>query len=1793
METNQQAIVLLLGAKSSINPLPAIPKELSSLKSTFESHRTESLPHYKIKYEPYFTQKHLKTWLDDFANHIAVLHFAGHSDQSNIQTDDGVVRAEDIAAHVNTWTRKPGLVFLNGCQNQSQAQTFLDAGVSAVVATQRAVDDKIAAKFAREYHSSLLAQNGDASLTAALEQAKAKLGFEQSETPRSLDVDEESPQVSSWNWNLFLKDSEQAPLSLRKLLTLNRPQYDANNELINPYQGLAAFQEEDKGFFFGRQQLTEQLITTLDETPFLALLGSSGSGKSSLINAGIIPELRLANDCLIFKTRPGNDPFAEIARCISQHLYPEKEQLSQRVRESKQLAADYQLHPENLSELLQVCLQESGKRRLVLFIDQFEELFTHSDSDASKAAVKQYETALAELVNNAAGSMTLVLTMRADFLGTALTHQTLGTLLDQYSQYNKYLSPMSSAELRSVILEPAAKQGVSIEDGLTGQLLDELKKNTESLPLLQHVLSLLWQSRDSSTLTLLDYTRLGGIETALETQADQFLDSLDSSEQKEQVKRIFLRLINLGEGQDDTRRRADMAEFGNDSGIETLIQQLAKQRLVATQGDDSHNSFVEISHETLIRSWGKLKEWINEDRDQLRIQHQVSKAAKDWVEHEYEDSWLLSGSRLAVADEWLKDNESIATESEKKLLRVSKAKEKKEKNRIISAVAVVIALLTIFAVFAGFQWDAARTNAKDARQKERRAVEEKLNANYNLAKAFEEKSLFSISRGDADPFSPTAKNEHRKSLLYALQAQILSYSKTNNTSILKVLGKASGLNDSILTTERFQTPYSNFGAIGPIVYSPNGNVIATGSSNNTIRLWDIQSGSALKPLKGHSSFITTIAYSPSGNVIVSGSRDNTIRLWSTQSGQTIKTLTGHTDDLRTVVYSPNGKIIASSSLDNTVRLWNAESGETIKTLSINSKDISALAFSPNGETIATGSSDKIIRLWNVQTGKPYKILKKGSEITALSFSPDGQLIASAFSDNTTQLISTKNFQALSILKGHSGRINTVVFSPSGKTIATGSSDKTIRLWDTLSNESIITLKGHTGPVSGLAYNPRGTNLVSGSMDDTIRLWNPFTGKVINTFVGHSTHVEQVLYSPDGNIVASSAGESIRLWNARTGAIANTLTGHSADVTMLHFSPNSKVIASSSKDGTIKLWNAESGKLINTLKEKSDGLTALAFSPDGNVVIASDKKDNKVKFWSIKSGKAFQILDLESPTKMTFSPDGKIVAIVVSRRTVHLWNIKSNKAIAVLKGHANIISRLAFSFDGKIIATASTEKNIRLWNAHTGEQIKIIESGGKYGFALAFSPNNETIASTSGDNSIQLVDIKSGKTINRLTGHSQTVLTLDYSPNGQMIVSGSFDHTIRFWDLQPKWSKNTLNGHLMRVIDISYHPKGEMMASASLGESSIRVWDTQSGKTLKILKGHTKDIHALTYSPNGEMIASLSVDGEIRLWDTKFKKATTIINDGLIRSGPSGALTFSPNGKIIASGFEGNIIKFWDTKTGRKLYTFKIPNLRNRKTIFPASIFALAYHPSGKVIASTSDDGIIRLLDAATGKTLKHLKGHKGVIWALAYSPDGSVIASGSADKTIRMWNSESGEIINTINESDVVLDVAYSPDGKFIASSTAGHTIRLWDAKTNSLLHTLMGHDAPVGTLAFHPTNNLIASGSWDKTIRLWRLNSNLFRFIYDFDALEVSKVLRFLWELEFEGLEIVNSPRPQSLFSQMGYHIAWTDETRKFRPLLDMPEGDDTKMDQVVKWLEKRCAYKQPERYNCTPAKETEIIPN
>ncbi|KAI9674644.1 MAG: hypothetical protein M1822_009048 [Bathelium mastoideum] len=525
-----------------------------------------------------------------------------------------------------------------------------------------------------------------------------------------------------------------------------------------------------------------------------------------------------------------------------------------------------------------------------------------------------------------------------------------------------------------------------------------------------------------------------------------------------------------------------------------------------------------------------------------------------------------------------------------------------------------------------------------------------------------------------------------------------------------------------------------------VAFSPDGQLVASGSYDRTIRLWNTTTGEEMQKLEGHEDWVTAVAFSPDGQLMASGSYDRTIRLWNTTTGEEMQKLEGHEDSVKAVVFSPDGQLVASGSHDRTIRLWNTTTGEEMQKLEGHEDRVRAVAFSPDGQLVASGSHDRTIRLWNTTTGEEIQKLKghEGS-VTAVAFSPDGQLVASGSHDRTIRLWNTTTGEEMQKLEGHEDLVTAVAFSLDGQLVASGSDDQTIRLWNTTTGEEMQKLEGHEGSVTAVAFSPDGQLVASGSYDRTIRLWNTTTGEEMQKLEGHEGWVKAVAFSPDGQLVASGSDDrTIRLWNTTTGEEIQKLEGHEGWVTAVAFSPDGQLVASGSDDRTIRLWNTTTGEEIQKLKGHEGWVTAVAFSPDGQLV-ASRSNDRTIRLWNTTTGEEIQKLEGHEGLvrAVAFSPDGQLVASGSDDRTIRLWNTTTGEEMQKLEGHKGWVRAVAFSPDGQLVASGSDDQTIRLWNTTTGEEMQKLEGHEGWVTAVAFSADGKHLESNVGRFSISL------------------------------------------------------------------------------------------------------------------------------------------------------------------------------------------------------------------------------------------------------------------------------------------------------------------------------------------------------------------------------------------------------------------------------------------------------------------------
>jgi WD40 repeat protein len=598
-------------------------------------------------------------------------------------------------------------------------------------------------------------------------------------------------------------------------------------------------------------------------------------------------------------------------------------------------------------------------------------------------------------------------------------------------------------------------------------------------------------------------------------------------------------------------------------------------------------------------------------------------------------------------------------------------------------------------------------------------------------------------------------------------------------------------------------------------------------------------------LLGHQDKVLAIAFSPDGAIVASGSVDRTIKLWQ-PDGTLVKTLTGHNDEILDLAFSPNGQVLASASGDGTVKLWSRQ-GELLRTLKGHGGGVYGVAFSPDGQAIASSAGDGTVKLWHLD-GKLLRTIKgHQGEVWGVDFSPillsqgrteERYILASASRDNTVKIWSASG-RLLAVLQGHSSTVRAVTFSPDGKILATASDDRTVKLWQ-LNGTLLATLQGHSAPVEAVKFSPDGQKLVTASWDNTIAIWHRH-GNPIATLRGHRDRVWDVAFSPDGQAIASASWDNtVKFWHPEQ-AITKTIEGHTAVVINVAFSADGRMVASTSDDRTLQLWRSDNTS--TAFQGHSAEVYGVAFSPDGQMV-ASSSNDDTIKLWRL-DGSLIATLAGHSDAVwgVDFSPNGQMLVSGSRDGTVRLWKL-DRPALKKTGGRGG----------GRTFSPSAGVQRVLPWHVLKGHSGPV--------WAVDFSANGQIIASASGDRTVRLWK-PDGTLLNVLKGHSAAVQTVAIAPNSQIIASGSADRTVKLW--KPDGTLlTTLNGHNGSIRSVKFSPNGELLASAS-ADKTIKLWKLD-GSLLATLTGHSSTVWTVDFSPNGQKLASGGEDLKIIIWD---------------------------------------------------------------------------------------------------------------------------------------------------------------------------------------------------------------------------------------------------------------------------------------------------------------------------------------
>ncbi|MFW6295667.1 MAG: eIF2A-related protein, partial [Halothece sp.] len=1141
---------------------------------------------------------------------------------------------------------------------------------------------------------------------------------------------------------------------------------------VCPYVGLRAFSATEAQYFYGRERLTQRLIYELGKYSFLAVIGASGSGKSSVVHAGVMAQLRQgkqlpgSDQWWIKSLRPGANPIQSLAQCLASS-------------EKRLLEIEGLLHL-GVDGFVRV-LRDRPEPIVLLIIDQFEELFTL----ASEQEGDKFLSLLFGALEYAGDRFKILITLRADFIATALEYTPLSTYLQQYS----ILIPatLTEEDYRQIIIKPAEQVGLMVEPALVEVLCQELNTATSALPLLEFVLEQLWQYRTQGQLTLQAYQQqIGGIEGALERKAEAVYEQLNPA-QKACAKWIFLALTQLGEGTEDTRRRvlksALVVKKYPQPLVETTLKTLIEAKLIVVNLEQTQNApllqgvplnkgeeisaqplenelsllkkdvTIEVAHEVLIRHWSTLRWWLEENRSRLQRQRQIENAAKLWHQNDKNPDFLLQGIRLAEAEEIsIKYTDELSANVQEFIeaaiaQREEKQRQAKRQLRQAKAAVTTIGILGLAALgLGGFSyWQSQKVRVSEI---------ETLNA---LSEAL----LTSNQQLEALIASTKAGKQLQRLSKFATSEELI-----NNTD--KIL-----LNSVKKNKERNRLE-GHLDSVTAVAFSPNETLIASASEDNTIKLWN-QKGKEIRTLSGHQDTVTDVAFSPDGKILASASLDNTIKLWNLE-GKELNTLKGHSSFVTSLSFSPNGKTLISGSANNTIKVWDLNSNELQSFSSSNPNSIiTSIAISPNGSKILSGNTDGTVQLWEIEGELLQTFLGHTDEITDVAFSSQGNLIASASADKTVKIWHL-NGTEMNTLRGHTDWVTAIEFSSNGNTIASASADNTIKIWH-LTGEELETLQGHTAEVTDISFSPNTQILASSSADKTIRIWSLRSINIYQTLQGLDKPIFSVAFDSQGKRMASgSLDNTLKLWNLEGQELA-TFNGHNSWVTEVKFSPNNSMIASASQDNTIKLWNLD-GTEIGTLKGHTKPVNSISFHPNGKIIV-SGSDDTMIKLWKLDGT---EIQTLQGHTKpvynVAFSPNGERIASASGDKTIKLWNL-DGKLLHTLNGHTDAVWRLSFSPNGERIASSSDDKTVKVWSSD-GKLLATLTGHSAWVTDVKFSPNGQFLASASDDKTIRLWSVNSYQNIQTLQGHEAGVLSLAWSPEGNLLASGSFDNTVKLW-----------------------------------------------------------------------------------------------------------------------------------------------------------------------------------------------------------------------------------------------------------------------------------------------------------------------------------------------------------------------------------------------------------------------------
>jgi WD40 repeat protein len=1240
----------------------------------------------------------------------------------------------------------------------------------------------------------------------------------------------------------------------------------------SPYRGLEVFQAEHQKIFFGRDlaiaEISQRLIEqSLRGRVFLILLGMSGCGKSSLVRAGLIPELIRpgmvqAVACWRWAILRPSESSGTLVDGLASALCSDKNALPELTRlgyDVPRLAALLRDAPTHAIPLIEAALNQAAQQfattnlrgkapvaRFILAIDQLEEMFTIERFDALQRAA--FISAISALSRS--GLVWVTATMRSDLYARCAELEDFRTLKSDDGQYD--LSPPSVSEVGQIIRMPAMAAGLQFEvHPVTRQKLDDVlqeqaSKNPEALPLLEFCLDELYNRRtESRVVTWEAYEQLGGLNGAIAKRAEEVFAGLSAAGQ-EAFSHVLAAVITVDASA--TNRPARRKELITSPGAEEVVAAFTRANLFVTDVDQAGEATVALAHEALISSWPRVQDWVQDNKDFLRLKTRLAHSAHRWRESGMHRDFLLpEGKPLAEAEDALRKRRAELNEIDFIIASIKYAAQRRRMRAFTVAGVLTLVLSVIFGSILIRHIQQKRTTSETDFAL---AVEQMGRNEIPLSLAYLADALRK-NPGNQKAIALTVA-ELRDSLLplsslhHEDEVQDANFSDDGALVVTASADGTAGLWDARSGNPiRTLTGHQNW--VHTARFSPDGKLIATSSWDGTAKLWDTSTGKALCTLDPHAGKVFLASFSPDGTRVVTASEQNSAQVWNVKTCQPIGSPMQHSGKVWTARFSPDGNRVVTASEHGMALVWDVSGTTAVQKFELvghdKSMDVNTAVFSLDGNWIATAADDSTAALWDARTGKRCGVMRHGGSVNYVSFSHDKPttLIVTASSDQTARMWQVPKgcpaeLSPVGSPMHHGAPVRSANFSHDGRSVITASYDRTARVWDAKGLPAAEPLR-HNGGVYAASFSPDDSLIVTASFDHTARIW-PWQGVLASRPMPHcqpnsgkssDALLQWAAFSPDSRTIAIGASDGVCLWDTNTDkgvALPVTRTRSNSDELNAGavygmssvFSPDGALVLTSFENGT-ELWDQATGRLASRCDLSPAALRA-AFTNGGAILAVSANQvsllDSSICKASIKiSGGGFR--------GAVFSPAKDRLATYAADGSILFWDANGNPLPGTRPKHNGVVSVARFSPDGKKLVTASADHTARIWDTQTGEPIgKPLQHSG-WVYDAVFSPDSKKIVTASNDGTAQIWDASNGKPVTPPMRQGAQVMIANFSPDGRWVITGAADGSAQVWDAATGMAVSRPILHGSKVVSASFSSDGKWILTAS-EDGTVRISD---------------------------------------------------------------------------------------------------------------------------------------------------------------------------------------------------------------------------------------------------------------------------------------------------------------------------------------------------------------------------------